>query len=502
MKGCKEWVKKILAWKPDDRLVAAGALLTLLLLLLSLYRIAMFTIPWYDDYASGLFVKQFLDQEYSMASVLKGVFLCVRTQWYAWQGTFSSIAFMALMPEVWGEDLYFLGPWFLITILVVSVFVLIKVLVRDVLKGDWSLCIALQVIGAILTVEMMHTARSGLFWYNGGVHYVGMHSFLLLFTAALALLLTEQKKWVPALMVPLSVVGAFLASGANFVTALQGLLISLSLCALGVLLKNKRTFLMLPALAVYLVGFYYNISAPGNAVRAAIYAGCGKNPVETVLCSFREAVVMLGEFTDLMTIALLVLAVPFLWQLVGKSSFSFRFPLVVLLWSFCLYATGFAPSFYSLGHGGLGRTLNAVKITYQILLLLNEGYLMGWLCRFLEKRGKRITSGKCCWWFYPLMAVFMLVIFFVNDNPHDNYSSWGAYYFVHTSDAANYHQQYLERVEVIKNSGPDVVVKPYFWNPWTIRIGDLSDDPNREENRYMASWYGKNSITCREEETE
>lgn len=496
----KEKIKTVLSWKPNNKWIAAGAFLALLLLLIPLYRIALYCAPWYDDYSYGLFVKDAWNPQEPIRSIISGVRYCVTTQWWAWQGTFSSNALMALIPLTWGENLYFVGLWFLITILVVACFVLVKVLVRDVVGGDWFLCVILQVILSVLTVEMMHTARSGFFWYNGGMHYVGMHSLMILFVAVLVKMLVEKQKWMMVLWMLLSIFGAMLSSGANFVTALQGLLITLSVMFLGIILRKKRVLFQIPALIVYVIGFYFNITAPGNDKRAAWYVGWGFSPVKSVLESFAETGRMFWKFTGLMTFAVMILAAPFFWQLAKQSKIRFRFPLLIFLWSVCLYATGFTPSFYSLGNSGLGRTLNAVKITFQILLLFNEGYFIGWLHQYLEKKEKKVFTGICYWWVYPIIMACMLAVFVTDNNPHDHFSSWGAYYFVHTGDAYNYHVQYLQRLETIRESGPDVVVEPYFWNPWTIRFGDLSEDPEREENSFMAKWYGKHSIAVRKQE--
>lgn len=200
-----------------------------------------------------------------------------------------------------------------------------------------------------------------------------------------------------------------------------------------------------------------------------------------------------------MTVAFLVLLVPIIWLALEKSQFSFRFPGILLAWSFCLYATGFTPSLYSLGHGGLGRALNVVKITYQILLLLNEIYWMGWMRRVLERRGSRLLHMKGApWWYYGGIFFSMLVIFALSPNQAGSVSSYGAYYYVHTGEAYNFYQEYLARVEILKSDEMDVVLEPYRFKPWFLCMGDLSDNPDSEVNRAVAGWYGKNTVIVRE----
>ncbi len=298
-----------------------------------------------------------------------------------------------------------------------------------------------------------------------------------------------------------SLLGAVLAGGANFVTTLQGLILGFSFVGLGIMLKNKRVFLLLPSLAVYAFCFYKTVSAPGNNVRKGVLSGYGMGAAEAILRSFQEAVNKIPEFTGLITVAVMVLLFPLAWQMVKRLSFSFRFPGLLLLWSFCFYATGFTPSLYSLGHAGLGRTLNAVKITFQLLLFANEIYWLGWLQKKRKKTDK-VSEKGAMWWFYPVVGICMFCIFSVEPNQSAKYSSFAAYYYVHTGEAYNFHQEYLERIEKIQSGGPDVVVKPYAYKPWILQSAQLSSSPDAEENRAMASWYDKNSITCIADESE
>lgn len=487
----------MICWKPSVKLTAVFALLALALLLVPLVRISFYAVPWYDDYNYGSFAKAGMEEGGPFWGAIQGALFCVKTQWYAWQGTYSSIFFMSLMPAVWGEDKYFLGPLFLLALLVISVFVLVKVLAMDVLGGDGSSCLVLQAVVSAMTVVLIYSSQAGFFWYNGGIHYVGMHSFGMLFAAAAIRLLLAKGRLQIILLALFTMLGAFLTAGANYVTALQGGIVLLLIGATGFFRQRRlrKVLLLIPALCVYAAGFYKNVTAPGNSVRAGSYVGWGLSPVRAILRSFLEAWSHMWEFTDFITLTVLVLLAPVIWQMVKKCGFVFRLPGLVAVLSFCLYASGFTPSLYSLGHAGLSRTLNAVKITWQILLVLNEVYFLGWLWGFLDKR-KRGFEGKCFWWFYPLVGAVMLLIFLQSPNQAGNYSSFGAYYYVHTGEAYNFYQEYLERVEILKSSEMNVVLEPYHYRPWLLCMGDLSDDPNNEANRSLANWYGKASVVA------
>lgn len=497
-------VKKIISWRPNKWLVTVVAWLALLGLLIPLFRALPDTVPYNDDYNYGVFVKNFLDLERSLGSALQGAVYCVRTQWYAWQGTFSSIFFMCMAPFVWGEEYYMFGPMFLILILLFASLVLTKVLLRDVLRADFAGSMTVQAVTAAMIIVLIYSLNGGFYWYNGGVHYVGMHSFLMLLTAAwIKLLLRKTKTAVSVLLMVWSLLGAVLAGGANYVTALQGCLVGLSIAAVGILLKNKRVFWVLPSLAVYGYAFYKNASAPGNSVRSNVLqgSGLGMGPLEAVGRSFLEAFRHLTEYTGWVTVALLVLMVPVIWQMLKKSEFQFRFPGIILLWSFCLYAAGFTPSLYTMGHAGLGRTQNAVKITFQILLVMNEVYWLGWLQSRLKEK-KAFPEKGAGWWFYLGMGAIMLGIFAADPWQAAHYSTFAAYWWVHTGEGYNFRQEYWDRLETIQNGGPDVVVRPYINKPDIFMPRDLSSDPNDEANRAMANYYHKNSISCVAEDAE
>ncbi len=498
-------LKKTLTWEPSLRIVGWAAVAMLLLFLVPLLLLAFYAVPWYDDFNYGLFARAGMDGTPGILGALKGAWECARVQWYAWQGTFSSVFFMALTPVIWGERYYVIGSVFLILMLAASVFVLFGALTKKVLHADGISALGLQAVAAGMVIELIHTSQQGFYWYNGGVHYVGMHSFAMFFVAVLIYLSSHEessngdpkgrKRWKGILLVIAGMLLALLAGGGNFVTTLQGLLFLCSLMSFFLVTDRKKVLRFLPVFAVYVFAFRRNVSAPGNAVRARFFVGCGYSPLESVLRSFQEAFSHLWTFTWWMTLAVMVLLVPIIWKIVRKSSFSFRLPGLFLVWSICLYAAGFTPSLYSLGHAGFGRTLNAVKITYQILLLSNEVYFLGWLQGVLAQKGELpVWEGGCPWWFYGLMGACMIVIWRYSPNQAGWYSSYGAYYYMRTGEAQGFYAEYLQRIEILRGPEEEVVFAPYHYRPWLLCVGDLSGEPEREENRAVAAWYDKASV--------
>lgn len=419
---------------------------------------------------------------------------------------------MTLMPAVWGEQYYFLGPVFILLLLLAGSMVFTHVILRKVFRMEkWS-SLAIQAVITIAEFMFIYSAQSGFYWYNGGIHYVGMHGFGLLFLSVAICLERAEGRTAKGLLFTASVLLAMITAGSNFVTALQGLLCLLTILLVSVVVERRRTGLwLLPSTLVYIIGFGLNVAAPGNSVRARSYVGWGYGPLESIGRSFLEAVKHIPEYTGPVVLMVMLLLVPMIWQAVKSTDYRFRYPGIVLALSFCLYATGYTLSLYSLGHAGLSRTLNAVKITYLLLLFLNEIYWIGWLRQLLEKRAEQTTgqltiqkwairNGAAAWWFYVLIGVACLVIFRASSNQAGHYSSYGAYYYVHTGEAYNFHQEYLERVAILSGPEKDVQLPAYQFRPWFLCMGEISEDADNEANRSLAMWYHKDSVTLKEKD--
>ena len=501
-----DW-KKILTWKPGEKLLAIGFCLLLLAALIPLFRLTIYAVPYYDDYNFGRFARAAIEQEQSKWAAISGALDCSRTQWYAWQGTYSSIFFMTLMPAVWGEQYYFLGPVFILLLLLAGSMVFTHVILRKVFRMEKLSSLAIQAVITIAEFMFIYSAQSGFYWYNGGIHYVGMHGFGLLFLSVAICLERAEGRTAKGLLFTASVLLAMITAGSNFVTALQGLLCLLTILLVSVVVERRRTGLwLLPSTLVYIIGFGLNVAAPGNSVRARSCVGWGYGPLESIGRSFLEAVKHIPEYTGPVVLMVMLLLVPMIWQAVKSTDYRFRYPGIVLALSFCLYATGYTPSLYSLGHAGLSRTLNAVKITYLMLLFLNEIYWCGWLKQILEKRTDKyaqklsVRNGAAAWWFYVLIGVACLVIFRASPNQAGHYSSYGAYYYVHTGEAYNFHQEYLERVAILSGPEKDVQLPAYQFRPWFLCMGEISEDADNEANRSLAMWYHKDSVTLKEKD--
>ena len=61
-----------------------------------------------------------------------------------------------------------------------------------------------------------------------------------------------------------------------------------------------------------------------------------------------------------------------------------------------------------------------------------------------NKKDKNL-SVKSTWSFYVVMAMLMIGIFAIEPNKGGIYSTYCAYYFVHTGEAYNYYKEYKQK---------------------------------------------------------
>ena len=485
-------MRKLLKISFSDKVLAVLSVAALLIALIPLYRLAFYAVPRYDDYGYGLNLWKEQRYGYGPLTILKAGYETALSSHYSWQGTYSSIFMMAQMPGALGFDKYFIGPMLLITSLASSVFFMTMVLTGVYLKADRYKRIIFSVIVTLTLTECIYTAQQGFYWYNSGVHYVFMHSLMFVMTAFIVLL-DHVDHILPRILLFLAVTFlAFVCAGANFVTCVQGILLLTGYIFI-VLIKNpRRSILYLPAFFIYTYGLRLNLLAPGNAHRQASYQGEGV--IASVADSLKEGVVNTWKFSGLFVLILMIVAIPVIRKMVKKTDFKFRLPGLFTLLSYCFYCTGYTSSYYSMGNAGLSRTWIAVCFTFQILLFANEVYWIGYLVRRgVAEKLFAITGYRFRHYvlYYAAALAMLLFSFHITQDKIGAVSSFGAYYYIHTGEAYAFHQEFMDRVDIIENSdGGDVVVPEYAYKPWFLINRDISEDPTQEENRMMSEYFG------------
>lgn len=462
--------------------------------------LAWYDYPCADDFGFSAYSHIAWQETRSVLQAIKGAFRTVVERWFGWQGTFSSIFVMALQPALWGEGGYRLVPWIMIGAMSLSTLFLLHTVLVRIIHASRSVFISISMLYLIFATQCMVDKTQGFFWFNGSAHYMIPHSAALMLAGVLLCLVTEPRKRKRRLAAACFL--AVFTGGSNYITAL--ITAVLLVCGTGLLFclkKKKECILMLLPFLFFSVAFLFNTLSPGNAVRQGemLYR---PGVIKSVLLSFYYCVEYVAGLWFDWTCLLFVLALlPFLWEAAAavEARFSFRFPLVISAFSFCILSAMFTPSLFATGIPGGGRIFNIIFLDFLLLLIANLFYYMGWLRRHM----KLSEAGSCLETHdvkLYLAAVLCLTAFigvlYARVNP-DYFTSVSACRSLISGEAAAYGRETAARTQALRDAAgqENISLELFHTRPYLLYFSDISEDPGDWKNLSMARYYRKESIT-------
>ena len=199
-------------------------------------------------------------------------------------------------------------------------------------------------------------------------------------------------------------------------------------------------------------------------------------------------------FGKLFIFVSLVALLPMIYKVVCETNFRFSCPILVSAWSYCMYAAGFAPSYYAMGIPGAERTINIIKVMLIILLVINEIYWVGWMVQRYQKRKGALPKYRFAGIHLVVAILAMIVSFTINSEKEKTFSSYSAVKSLVSGDAEIYYSEYLERKKIIESETMDMVFRPYSVRPMLLSISDYSENANAGPNVMLARYYSKYSL--------
>ena len=473
----------------SQRALLLLVLTALLLCLLPLLLLGRYDVPAGDDFNYGLNAHLAYVRSSSLLQALDAALFRVQDTYFSWQGSYSAVLLMCLQPSVFQADLYCLTPWIMALGLLGGTFCFCIVLFRRIFGLSRRIGAITAGILGILYLLLMPVPVESFFWFNGSVYYTFYYGLAL---AALALAIGCAYRGGFGRILLLSLLGLWLGGG-NLITGLSLSIVSFSALALLALLRKRRELvrLLLPALLL-LLGFALNVAAPGNTVRAQ---GIDHTPnaVSAILFSFVDALRWSLRWFRLPTLGALLLLAMLNRQILPSSRFSFPFPGLVSLWSFCLYAAMFCPSRYATGGMEAGRIQNIIFYAFLLLLALNLLYWQGWLCRRRRRVGEAQSSLRAL----PLLLALALCVVCVGASAvlRGGLAPVAALSSLRSGQAAAYAEEAAERRAVLEDpSERSPAFAPFSDPPYLLYATDITEDPEDWRNQGMAVFYEKDSV--------
>ncbi len=485
---------KIVKRTTKVNLLCIVSIVLLLIAILPLFLIGFYSQPCADDFTYGFYTYQALQNGESWPSILKWTIYQVHSSYDTWQGTFSSIFFMALTPAVFGAKYYFFTTIIMLGILLFSHYMLLHKLLVNIFKVDFSSFLFIFSCFSFLLIESLHSPVNAIYWYNGAVHYTFMHGcMILLLTAAISIYTT--KKWQVRLVLCICTsLLSIICGGSNYVTALLGIVCITGLFILGIHKRLSFWWQSAP-LALYVLSFFVNITAPGNSMRQQSFTK--QTPLTAIISSFKSAFDLALSWTNLPTLIMIIILIPVIWNMASKISFSFSKPLLVLLASICLYACMFTPNYYATSNLGPDRVLNITKMWFQLMILIDEIYIIGWLRNRVLISKREIPHYSL---FYLAILGLLLVSLKILPNVLHDYSSYAAYVSLRTGEAQQFYAENMERLDKLTGDESVIILDELAVKPYLLYFDDITPDRYNWKNQAMARWYNKDYVILQQQE--
>lgn len=391
-------------------LLCIVAVAVLLLSLVPMGLIARYDLPLGDDILYGGPVEAALAKDASLTTAFQAAAGVVAEKFVSWQGTFSAIFLMALQPGVFGASLYQITPYLMIGALIASTLLLVYTLLCSLLGLSKRVWLLVGASIAFFSIQLCVSPREGFFWYNGAVYYTLFHSFLLVLATLVIRMFRTKSAWVRAALAALGVLLCAVLSGGNYATAMVCL--ELLVCAIAYSIYQKEYRLVIAfalMLLVFGAGMAVSVSAPGNAIRQASVIASGyspSGPLKAIVLSLALGGAMAVGWFDLSSAVIIALVILFVGPALQKTSWRFRYPLLVVMLLFCVFASQFTPSVYAATSPGPYRLRNVAYFVYLLLIALSAAYITGWAQRrFAKTNQPEAPASAHRLAIYPVLAV-------------------------------------------------------------------------------------------------
>ena len=486
-----------------------AALLGFLASMVPVWALSFYTVPGCDDYTYGVKTHGAWKAAGTLTAVLRAALETTLEYWQEWQGTYSSIFLMTLSPGILDEKWYFLTVFLMTGMLGFGLWALLHV-VLEKCAGCGSacrrgLCVLLLLF---LCFQTMVAPADGLFWYNGALHYVFMQSVLFFQAAVLLSFYQAAGKGKRAGLLVLSCFLAFVLGGANLLTGLQSciLMVFFLLYVLyGIRTregearrKGKRQLWILLPLLTNLIGFGFNVLAPGNSVRETTAEGMGA--IAAIVLSFYWAAVYVTEWMTPLALAVFLLLVPVIFKMVQEAGTRFFGPGKTVFLSFCVFAAMFTPTLYASSSDGPPRCKNIMRIVLYVLVFFNLVNALGWLsCNRPDSLPVRL-AGEVQKKAFSWMAVWGIVLcgIFLLAADKNTYTSVSAIRSLANGEAAQYYEENARRLELYNDDAlKDVTVSYLTAKPYLLFKADVGNEGSQDYwiNISIVDYYGKDSLT-------
>jgi hypothetical protein len=481
-----------------------------LISLIPLYVIGDYAHPSVDDYYYGVETSTVWEETGSISAVLKESFAQMLTTYEDWQGNFSAIFLMRLQPGIFGEEYYIIAPIILITSFVVSMLVFFYYGLRKWFNAGKTASLVTAVSVTFCALHFTHVPSDSFYWYNGAIYYTFFYALMLVLLLIITIQLKSQNTAAKIISFILGLPLAFIIGGGNYATALVTAVMLLVIVVWHVIKKEPCTIPVAILTVCMLAGFAISMLAPGNSIRQNS-VGEGPGVIKALAYSFAYGGYNIANSTTFPVAVMWIALLPVFYRMAAGSSFKFKYPIIMLLFTFGIFCCQGTPVFFAQGLRMPYRMMNIIYFSYYIFMTWNIFYLMGWIHRkwghkdFWKKFECLYESAKT----RHISAIVASIAFAIGcvglcnvtetEYGQVNFSGLpagaSATYSLINGDAKTYDEELTYRATYLSSTEKNsVCLPPLSAIPEVIFHSDITEDPYHWKNQHLCLYYNKQYI--------
>ena len=382
--------------------------------LLPIFYVGLYTYPTGDDFWYGKLVMKAWREQHSVFACIGAAFTTIKNFYYSWQGTWYSIFLFCFNPEMFVKGGYKIVPVLAVGLLCGGYYLLLYQTMVKTLKLPKRTTLVCFCVLLFQMLQYMPRTTSGIYWFNGIMHYNANTFTAMVAISMMILFLREGKKYAFALML----LTMFLIGGGNYQAALMPLLFwgflviaAFFNVAKGTGLK-ERFMAVFRAKRVWLLGFGVMLEvpgvlisglAPGNSIRSEEFEMNLKWLLQCVYYAIDRGIYLVRDnyfekYPSMFFFAVLLCVFLWyeMWNVQKKTNFKFPAPIVFVLYMCGIYWAMYYPEIISKSDvsGGVPDTTQQI---FLITSLANIIYVIGYVQRVLREHIKEETLQKA-WW--------------------------------------------------------------------------------------------------------
>lgn len=485
----KKWVKSLITI--DEKKVALILSTVFFMSLIPLLYLSGYVHATGDDYGYGYRTHEAWLATHSIFEVLKAAGQTVVHYWHGWQGTWFTIFLMSLQPEVFLKNGYWIVPWLMLGISIASTslvthYFLVKKL--KISRASWS-C-----VNTLLLISMLQyfpSTKSGIFWWNGTVHYIVPYGLAMVAIYSMFCYRDERKKR----FLTICSICMFFLGGSSYLAPLLVLIVLFYLLLFEGIKKRYLFWLLIPA-SIECGGLLVSFLSPGNTYRGGEDFGFHWTLIfDTVLNCFKEGILGIGRYMGeypAIFFAFVLIAVFLVEALVkAKENFLFPMPIFFCIMMFCLYCAMYAPEIYA-GVEVSGGVPNTIFQVFLLTVLADMVYVLGWIC--VRWRNKNISRLKSRLFSIPFLCIALCIVLAKKGTLKET-SCYEAYEFIVSGEADDYREQMNERLSLLYNPDLKEVELPAMNSEQgPLMHMEVMEDPDEWTNMVVRQFFQKERV--------